>query len=98
MGLDFDPLGGKQLTDPYPIYRALRDEAPCYRSNSGVWTISRYDDVLHVLKTPEVFSSRAMITVLLQNERDSGPLLEGIFFIFRAWWKIGMSPPSPWTS
>ena len=94
MGIDFDPLEARQLDDPYPIYRALRDDAPCQQAPSGVWTVSRYEDVMRVLKTPEIFSSRAMLSVLLRIARDdsSGPSLEGLYFMARAWWKIRMSP------
>jgi cytochrome P450 len=94
MGIDFDPLEARQLDDPYPIYRALRDDAPCQQAPSGVWTVSRYEDVMRVLKTPEIFSSRAMLSVLLRIVRDdsSGPSLEGLYFMARAWWKIRMSP------
>ena len=32
--------------DPFPMYRRLRDEFPCYWSPSaGIWFLSRYDDV-----------------------------------------------------
>ncbi len=41
--------------DPHPTYRWLRAHAPVYRDPSGMWVCSRYDDVVHVSKTPEVF-------------------------------------------
>jgi cytochrome P450 len=72
--LEFDPLATH--ADPYPIYRRLRDEAPCTGTSSArVWSVSRFDDVMHVLKTPEVFSSRAMFTMIMAGGREKPPPL-----------------------
>ncbi len=71
MTLEFDPFESKWRLDPYPVYRALRDEAPVYRAPaSGAFCVSRYVDVLFVLKHPEIFSSRAMFTVLMNGSRE----------------------------
>jgi cytochrome P450 len=52
--LEFDPLASH--SDPYPIYRRLRDEAPVHHNEQrGIWSVTRFDDVMHVLKTPEIF-------------------------------------------
>jgi cytochrome P450 len=46
------------LDDPYPIYRRLRDEAPLYHDEvSGLWVLSRFDDVQGAAKDWETFSS-----------------------------------------
>ena len=74
MAIDFDPLAPIQLDDPYPLYRTLRDEAPCHLSDSGTYTVSRYEDVHEVLRDSEGFSSKAMLDVLLRTGRErSGP-------------------------
>jgi cytochrome P450 len=74
MDLDFDPLSFAHASDPFPVYRALRDAAPVHRAAaSGFYTISRYEDVLSVLKRPELFSSRAMLTVLMNNGEEGLP-------------------------
>ena len=36
--------------DPYPHYKRLREEDPVHRSATGVWCLSRYEDVRAVLK------------------------------------------------
>ncbi len=40
--------------DPFPFYKRLRDEAPVYRvalpANQSAWLVTRYDDVVAVLK------------------------------------------------
>jgi cytochrome P450 len=54
--------------DPFPMYRDLRDNAPCYHNDSlDFWALSRYDDVLAALHDPEVYCSRYGITL----EQDS---------------------------
>src|SRR5262249_3454184 len=44
--------------DAHPTYRWLRAHAPVYWDEaSNLWVLSRYDDVLYVSKTPELFSA-----------------------------------------
>lgn len=58
----FDPLDPAFASDPYPAYAALRHDAPVsYDEKLGVWVVSRYDDVLLVLKEPDTFSSRGAL-------------------------------------
>jgi cytochrome P450 len=50
------------IVDPYTVYRRLRDEQPAIRVNTimGVnYMITRYDDVLTILKDGKTFSSQA---------------------------------------
>ena len=55
----FDPLAPEQLADPYPIYARLREEAPVfYAEEFDLWVVSRYEDVVRVVKDHETFSSR----------------------------------------
>jgi cytochrome P450 len=42
---------------PYPFYEALRGEAPVHRLPSGDVMVSRWADIVHVVRTPEIFSS-----------------------------------------
>lgn len=54
----FDPVVRE---NPHPTYARLRAEAPVFRVESlGLSAISRYEDVLTILKDPGAFSSRAM--------------------------------------
>ena len=58
MALDFAPYTDDWKTDPFPIYREMRERAPVYfAAHSSSWCVFRYDDVEQVLKTPEIFSS-----------------------------------------
>ena len=55
----FDPLDPAQRADPYPVYAALRRDAPVvYAPAYDLWVVTRHDDVLRVLKDEETFSSR----------------------------------------
>jgi cytochrome P450 len=55
----FDPLDPEQRANPYPTYALLRREQPVYHAAAlDLWVVTRYDDVLAVLKDDETFSSR----------------------------------------
>ena len=46
------------LANPYPYYAELRRQSPvCQVEPHGMWAVSRYEDVLFVLKNPSLFSS-----------------------------------------
>jgi cytochrome P450 len=56
---EFDPYAYEVHEDPYPFYRALREEAPVYRNETiGFVALSRHADVLAAFKDPETFSNR----------------------------------------
>ena len=59
--IDYEPASPEVKQDPYPFYEAMRRESPVYRiPSTGFYAVSRYDDVMRVLKDPEVFSSNGM--------------------------------------
>ena len=45
------------LACPYDYYRRVRDEAPVHQTPLGFWLVSRYDDVMSVLRDSDRFSS-----------------------------------------
>ena len=48
------------LPDPYPVYRVLRERSPAHRiAERNTVLLSRHADCDLVLRSPEVFSSRA---------------------------------------
>lgn len=66
MSFCYRPFDEAIRENPFPSYSRLRADFPVYRSDDPrAWVVSRYDDVLHVLKSPEVFSSDAMSTVMM---------------------------------
>ena len=69
----FNPFDAAFRRDPYPSYAWLREHAPVNNS-SGFWTVSRYDDVVHVLRSPGTFSSKAMGGAVAAQGTGQGPL------------------------
>jgi cytochrome P450 len=61
--IDFDPLSPEQRRNPYPVYAEARERAPVfYAERYGFWVVTRYEDVLAVLKDDDTFSSRDALT------------------------------------
>jgi cytochrome P450 len=61
--VDFDPLSPAQRESPYRIYAEARARAPVFFAERfGFWVVTRYEDVLRVLKDGSTFSSRDALT------------------------------------
>ena len=61
LGGAFEPLGA-HLEDPYPFYREARQAEPVFfHPGFGLWFVTRYDDVVAVLRDPATFSSKDTI-------------------------------------
>ena len=86
--MDYDPLDPNVTRDPYPYYAWLRREAPVYRTRHGFMAVSRYEDVLEVLREPTRFSSSAMGDIVNQVKSMSGADLGGGETL------IGTDPPA----
>lgn len=55
--VEYDPFSDAQMTDPYPVYRRLRDEAPVYRLDKyDCWALSRFEDVWNALMDGRSYS------------------------------------------
>jgi hypothetical protein len=48
--VQFVPLDPAVIENPYPLYHRLRAEDPVHRSPLGFWVLSRYDDVVRLLR------------------------------------------------
>ena len=54
----FDPYSPEVDADPFPLYRRLRDEFPCFWSEEArMWVLSRYADIFATLNDWKTFSS-----------------------------------------
>ena len=51
------------LADPYPTYHRLRDEDPVHHSPLDFWVLTRYDDVVAVLRDPR-FIKEPLVSVV----------------------------------
>ena len=54
---DLEKLTPEFYANPYPTYRALRENAPVKRLPNGSYFLTRYDDLVTAYKTTKVFSS-----------------------------------------
>jgi cytochrome P450 len=55
----FDPEHPSTVSDPYPGYQWLREQAPVrYLPDHDLWVVARHADVVDVLNNPQRFSSR----------------------------------------
>jgi cytochrome P450 len=82
-------------SDPYPIYKQLREEEPvCFVDSVGLWLVTRWADVQHVDKSPDVFTGETEPSTL---RRTFGPNLlasEGAYHdrirkIIYPWFRVG---------
>jgi pimeloyl-[acyl-carrier protein] synthase len=48
----FNPFLPEFHANPYPFYHRLRAAEPVHRTPMGLWVLTRYDDVVSVLKDP----------------------------------------------
>ena len=56
--LHFDPFSPVIDADPFPTYRRLREEAPCFWSpEAEMWVLSRYADIVTALNDWQTYSS-----------------------------------------
>lgn len=54
----FDPYSPAVDADPFPFYKTLRDEHPCFWSKeANMWVLSRYADIVTALNDWQTFSS-----------------------------------------
>ncbi|WP_291845684.1 cytochrome P450 [Bradyrhizobium sp.] len=54
---DLEKLTPEFYADPYPTYRALRENAPVKRLANGSYFLTRYDDLVSAYKNNRAFSS-----------------------------------------
>jgi cytochrome P450 len=76
--LYWDPYDTAIDTDPYEIWRRMRDEAPLYRNEKhDFWALSRFDDVEAAHRDPKTFSSaHGTVLELMQDEPfDTGQMI-----------------------
>jgi cytochrome P450 len=71
----YDPYDFEIDTDPYPIWRRLREEQPLYYNERyEFWALSRFDDVEAALKDWRTYSSaKGTLIELIKADIDSPP-------------------------
>ena len=60
----FVPRTAESWRDPWPMYAALREDAPVHRvERGGFWVLSRFDDVAAAARDTTTFSSARGLTM-----------------------------------
>jgi cytochrome P450 len=81
-------FGPKMLADPYPFYARLRSTDPVHWADQvGGWVLTRYADVIAVLRSPDASSER---TAAVRQRVD--PEFQGLFD-FRSHSMLNADPP-----
>lgn len=74
--IPFDPLAPEQRENPFAVLAQARREAPVFYAEAfGFWVVTRYDDVLAVLKDQETFSS---VDALRSSSEPLPPEVEAV--------------------
>ena len=74
--IEFDPLAPAQQEDPYALYALARREQPVfYAERFDLWVVTRYDDVLAVLRDHRTFSS---VGALRSRRAEHPPEVEAV--------------------
>ena len=74
----YDPYDNDIYTDPYPVYRRLREEAPLYYNERyDFYALTRFDDVKKGLLDHGTFSSAH--GVILEQMRLNIPSIPGVY-------------------
>ncbi|MEH2458926.1 cytochrome P450 [Nostoc sp.] len=67
LGGEFQPFTNPQLDDPYSFYQRARQEEPLFYSPLlNGYVLTRYDDILGVLKDPTRFSSADTLSPIVE--------------------------------
>ena len=78
----YDPLERKQLADPFPLYREMRENGLFYSRKVlrgvpyGIWVASGYDDVEAIARDGDTFSSSVALMPLVQIHDETRRVLE----------------------
>ncbi|HEY1276178.1 MAG TPA: cytochrome P450 [Thermoleophilaceae bacterium] len=80
--------------DPYPAYARLREEEPVsWVESVGLWLVTRWDDVQHVVKTREVFTAETEPSTLNRTFGKNllgseGPYHDRVRAIISPWFRM----------
>jgi cytochrome P450 len=69
----FNPFLPSHRRDPHATWRAMREADPVYwHPIFRIWMLTRYDDVLHVLRDPNFTTDRSSVPVMRAATRMAG--------------------------
>ena len=74
----WDPFDTEIDTNPHPVWRRMRDEAPVYRNDRfDFWALSRFDDVETAHRDPGTYSSAhgTVLEIMGPDLSDTGQII-----------------------
>jgi len=87
--VDYDPFSEAILDDPFPVYRALREQSPVhYLPKYDCWALSRFEDVWAAGQDPVSFRSPGPNLLSFELPEGMAPEFSERSSIF------GMNPPA----
>ncbi|KST66132.1 cytochrome P450 [Mastigocoleus testarum] len=83
IGKEYQPFVSPQLQEPYLFYKRARKEGPIfYSSLLKGYVVTRYDDIISVLKDPTIFSSRDALQEIIEFTPETFEVLrQGFPFV-----------------
>jgi cytochrome P450 len=88
----YAPLSPEQLADPFSIWDRSRIEAPVFFSDElGVWTVTKYADVLEILRDITTYSNDGVLGGMDVPEQFQAKFPDGLWSTYTL---INRDPPS----
>jgi hypothetical protein len=78
MNPTLDLMTPEARANPYPLYAQLRRSGIRQVEPGGMWAVSRYDDVVSVMKDPRRFSSAGLAQGFLPSWLSRNPITESL--------------------
>jgi|GEM_PF-4708866 len=78
MNPTLDLMTPEARANPYPLYAQLRRSGIRQVEPGGMWAVSRYDDVVAVMKDPRRFSSAGLAQGFLPSWLSRNPITESL--------------------
>src|SRR5437016_5333508 len=78
----FNPFRPEFHADPYSFYHRLRSVEPVHQTSMGFWVLTRYDDVVMVLRDPRFGRDgfEHLLAAVYGDDRESGRLSRSMLF------------------
>jgi pimeloyl-[acyl-carrier protein] synthase len=66
----FDPFDIAFISNPYPVLRYARTQAPVFQSKGGNWVVTRHADIVSALSNPLLSNTPSPFAVVSQRNRE----------------------------
>ncbi|ELR68487.1 putative cytochrome P450 hydroxylase [Fulvivirga imtechensis AK7] len=82
--MHWNPLDSKNIANPYPLYKELRENAPVFKAHTGEWLITGYPEIRQILKDSQFLVGNKKewlnkgITYFNQKDQDFSAIADAI--------------------